>query len=44
MDKKRIPIGFEDFRKFQEENLYLVDKTLLIIRHDWNNGERGDAY
>ena len=30
MDKKRIPIGFEDFRKFQEENLYLVDKTLLI--------------
>ncbi len=30
MDKKRIPIGFEDFKKFKEENLYLVDKTLLI--------------
>ena len=30
MDKKRLPIGFEDFKKFKEEDLYLVDKTLLI--------------
>ena len=30
MDKKRLPIGFEDFKKFKEEALYLVDKTLLI--------------
>lgn len=30
MDQKRIPIGYEDFKKFKEENLYLVDKTLMI--------------
>lgn len=30
MEQKRIPIGFEDFKTFQEENLYLVDKTLMI--------------
>ncbi len=30
MDKKKIPIGFEEFKRFKEENLYLVDKTLLI--------------
>lgn len=30
MDKKKIPIGYEDFKKFKEENLYLVDKTLMI--------------
>ncbi len=30
MDKKKIPIGFEDFKKFKDENLYLVDKTLMI--------------
>ena len=26
MDQKRIPIGFEDFKKFKEEDLYLVQK------------------
>ena len=30
MDQKRIPIGYEDFKKFKEENLYLVEKTLMI--------------
>ncbi len=30
MDKKKIPIGFEDFKKFNEDNLYLVDKTWMI--------------
>ena len=30
MEQKKIPIGYEDFKKFKEENLYLVDKTLMI--------------
>ena len=30
MDKKRIPIGFEDFKEIREENLYFVDKTMMI--------------
>lgn len=30
MEQKKIPIGFEDFKTFKNENLYLVDKTLLI--------------
>lgn len=30
MEQKKIPIGYEDFKTFKEENLYLVDKTLMI--------------
>ncbi|MEY8368225.1 AAA family ATPase [Anaerovoracaceae bacterium 42-11] len=30
MDKKRIPIGFEDFKEIRENNLYFVDKTQMI--------------
>lgn len=30
MDKKRIPIGFEDFKEIREDNLYFVDKTRMI--------------
>ena len=30
MNKKRIPIGFEDFKEIREENLYFVDKTMMI--------------
>ena len=28
--KKRVPIGISDYRKLQEENYYVVDKTNLI--------------
>ncbi|MBQ8562781.1 MAG: AAA family ATPase [Firmicutes bacterium] len=30
MKKKRIPIGYEDFKEIIQEDLYFVDKTLLI--------------
>ena len=30
MDKKRIPIGYEDFKEIRTDNLYFVDKTLMI--------------
>ncbi|MBQ8562620.1 MAG: AAA family ATPase, partial [Firmicutes bacterium] len=30
MNKKRIPIGYEDFKEVIQEDLYFVDKTLLI--------------
>ena len=30
MEKKKIPIGYEDFKEFIDENLYFVDKSLMI--------------
>ncbi|MBQ8563525.1 MAG: AAA family ATPase, partial [Firmicutes bacterium] len=30
MDKKRIPIGYEDFKDIIEKDMYFVDKSLLI--------------
>ena len=30
MEKKKIPIGYEDFKIFKKEHLYLVDKTSMI--------------
>ncbi len=30
MDQKKLPIGYEDFKEFNRENLYFVDKTPMI--------------
>ncbi|MCD7792097.1 MAG: AAA family ATPase, partial [Oscillospiraceae bacterium] len=30
MRKQRLPIGVDNFEKLRNENLYYVDKTLLI--------------
>ncbi|MCD8192714.1 MAG: AAA family ATPase, partial [Oscillospiraceae bacterium] len=30
MRKQRLPIGVDNFEKLRDENLYYVDKTLLI--------------
>ena len=30
MDKKLVPIGYENFKSLIESNLYYVDKTLII--------------
>lgn len=30
MEKKRIPVGYEDLKELMDEDLYYVDKTLLI--------------
>ena len=30
MKKKRLPIGTSDYKKIVDDNLYYVDKTLLI--------------
>lgn len=28
--KKRLPIGYEDFKEIVNEDLYYIDKTLFI--------------
>ena len=28
--RKRIPIGYEDFKEIIDDNMYYVDKTMLI--------------
>ena len=30
VEKKRIPIGYEDFKDIIDKNMYFVDKSLLI--------------
>ena len=32
MDRRRLPIGIQTFRKLREENAYYVDKTPYIER------------
>ena len=30
MDRKRLPVGIDDFEKIRKENFYYIDKTGLI--------------
>ncbi len=30
MDRKRLPVGYDSFEEIRREDLYYIDKTLLI--------------
>lgn len=41
MQKKKLPVGIDDFKKLRREDFYYIDKTSLIrdLLNNWGGGQ-----